>query len=66
LRRLDATRPSHVPWAWAINGCTSVVTPAGAMLLAMSAGFSALFVVAAVAYGLALAGALFTAEKATQ
>lgn len=57
LRRLEAVRPAHVPWAWAINGCVSVATPAGAMLLAMSAGFGALFVAGAAAYLVALAGA---------
>ena len=57
LRRLEAVRPEHVPWAWAINGCVSVATPAGAMLLAMNAGFGALFVAGAAAYGVALAGA---------
>jgi hypothetical protein len=57
LRRLESVRPAHVPWAWAINGCVSVATPAGAMLLAMSAGFGALFVAGAAAYLVALAGA---------
>ncbi|HEY5894833.1 MAG TPA: hypothetical protein VIT91_16555, partial [Chthoniobacterales bacterium] len=57
LRWLEAKTPEHVPWAWAVNGCVSVATPAGAMLLAMSAGFNALFVAAAAAYGVALLGA---------
>jgi hypothetical protein len=53
LRRLETTAPALVPWAWAINGCVSVATPAGAMLLAMNAGFGALFFGAAAAYALA-------------
>lgn len=58
LRWLGASAPAHVPWAWAVNGCVSVATPAGAMLLAMGAGFGALFLAAAAAYALALLGAL--------
>jgi len=57
LRRLDAVAPALVPWAWAINGCVSVATPAGAMLLALDAGFGALLMAAAVAYVLAALGA---------
>lgn len=61
LRHLEATGPAHVPWAWAINGCISVATPAGAMFLAMHAGFTALFVAAAAAYLVAFLGARFNA-----
>ena len=57
IRRLETIAPSHVPWAWAVNGCISVATPAAAMLLAMTAGFTALFFAAAAAYGIALVGA---------
>jgi len=56
LRRLESIAPAQVPWAWAINGCVSVATPAAAMMLAMSAGFTALFAGATAAYGLALLG----------
>jgi predicted membrane-bound spermidine synthase len=51
LRRLELSEPAQIPWAWAINGCVSVATPAAAMLLAMSAGFTAVFVASAIAYG---------------
>jgi SAM-dependent methyltransferase len=60
LRALEGPAPPHVPWAWAVNGSVSVVTPSGAMLLAMSAGFGALFVAAACAYALAIAGIWLT------
>ena len=53
LRRLEWSAPAQIPWAWAINGCVSVATPAAAMLLAMSAGFTALFIAAGSAYGIA-------------
>ncbi|MBI2497678.1 MAG: hypothetical protein HYV75_07120 [Opitutae bacterium] len=53
LRRIAAARPDHVPWAWAVNGCMSVATPAGVMLLAMSAGYTAVSGCAVAAYTLA-------------
>ncbi len=65
LRRLEATAPAHLPWAWAINGCVSVATPAGAMLLAMHAGLTALFIAAAAAYALALLGAWLAPASTT-
>jgi hypothetical protein len=57
LRELQARAPNQVPWAWGINGCVSVATPAGAMLLGLEAGVSAMFAAAALAYGLALLAA---------
>ena len=42
-----------VPWAWAVNGCTSVVATVGAAVLAMSVGFSRVAVVAVACYALA-------------
>lgn len=54
LRRLESTAPAHIPWAWAINGCLSVATPAAATLLAISFGFPALLLAAALAYLIAL------------
>jgi hypothetical protein len=66
LRWLEATAPAHVPWAWAVNGCISVATPAGAMLLAMQSGFGALFAAGAAAYGVALLGTFFSAGSSMQ
>lgn len=53
LRLLEATEPSHVPWAWAVNGCASVVAPSLAILIAVNAGHSAVFAAAAAAYAIA-------------
>lgn len=39
LRRLGQEAPSLIPWAWAVNGCFSVLGPLVAMMLAMEAGF---------------------------
>ena len=49
LRALGERSPALVPWAWGINGCTSVVA-AAAPLLGSSFGFSGLIVAAAAGY----------------
>ncbi len=51
LRFLTERRRSHVPWAWAINGCLSVMSAALAALLAVQLGFVAVMLFAAAAYG---------------
>ena len=66
LRWLEATTPAHVPWAWAVNGCISVATPAGAMMLAMHSGFGALFTAGAAAYAIAFLGTLLSGASATR
>lgn len=53
LRFLESAQPSHVPWAWAVNGCASVVAPSVAVILAVNAGLPALFAAAAIAYTVA-------------
>jgi hypothetical protein len=47
--------PGLVPWAWAVNGCVSVLASILAAILALSAGFSWVLVAAALFY----AGAWF-------
>jgi hypothetical protein len=42
--------PRLIPWAWAVNGCTSVLASILATMLALSAGFSWVLVAAAFAY----------------
>ena len=39
-----------IPLAWCINGCFSVVSSVAAMLAALAAGFSSLFLLAATCY----------------
>jgi hypothetical protein len=58
LRLLEATEPSHVPWAWAVNGCASVVAPSLAVLIAVNAGHGAVFGAAAAAYVVAALAAI--------
>jgi hypothetical protein len=40
LSLLGKRDPDLIPWAWAVNGCCSVVSPILAMLIALSAGFT--------------------------
>jgi hypothetical protein len=50
LAWLGRQAPRLVPWAWAVNGCASVLASVLAALIALSAGFSWVLVGAAVAY----------------
>lgn len=42
--------PALIPWAWAINGCFSVLSPVLAIMLALSAGFKVVFISGGVIY----------------
>ncbi|MEZ5967146.1 MAG: hypothetical protein R3F56_25145 [Planctomycetota bacterium] len=50
LALLGRDAPTHVPWAIAINGATSVLASVLAVLLAMAFGFRAVLALAAVLY----------------
>ncbi|HEX2714507.1 MAG TPA: hypothetical protein VHM88_20120, partial [Candidatus Acidoferrales bacterium] len=50
LRHLGRTHGELLPWAWAINGCASVVASSLATLLALRAGLVAVLVAAAGCY----------------
>jgi hypothetical protein len=54
LMRLGKDSPL-VGWAWAANGCASVIGPIVASLLAIDVGFSAVMLVAAAGYAAAYA-----------
>lgn len=47
--------PALIPWAWAVNGCFSVVSTGAATLLALQSGFSVVLLAAAGMYGIAAA-----------
>jgi hypothetical protein len=49
-----AFTPNLIPWAWGINGCTSVLTSILSAMLAMSFGFSRVLVGGSLAYVAAL------------
>jgi hypothetical protein len=55
LSRLARTAPGLIPWAWAINGCASVVSAVLATVLAMQIGFSGVVLAAIMLYLLAAA-----------
>jgi hypothetical protein len=53
LAWLERRAPGLVPWAWAVNGCASVVASVLAAMLALSGGFTAVLLIGAGAYLLA-------------
>ena len=53
LKLLGDSHDSLIPWAWAINGCLSVLAPLMAIMLAMALGFKAILWIGAGAYLLA-------------
>ncbi len=56
LTKLATRAPNWIPWAWAVNGCASVVSAVLATLLAIHIGFSAVIGLAVALYlGAALA-----------
>ncbi len=50
ISQLSARLPSMIPWAWAINGCASVISAVLATVLAIHCGFSSVVMIAAVLY----------------
>ncbi len=52
---VGARAPDLVPWAWGINGCTSVLASIISVMLAISFGFSWVLVAAGLAYAGGLA-----------
>jgi spermidine synthase len=68
LAVVNATHPALTPWAWAINGCASVVGSILTVVISMNFGFRAVLLTAAVVYLVAfralLRGARVPAENA--
>jgi hypothetical protein len=54
LSNLAKTDSEVVPWAWGINGCTSVISTALATIVAVEMGFTWVMLFAALAYCLPL------------
>jgi hypothetical protein len=50
---LGSAAPRLIPWAWAVNGCFSVLSPVLAIMLALSAGFRMVLLAGAAMYLLA-------------
>ena len=55
LTEIGADIPDLIPWAWAVNGCASVIAAVLATLLAIHFGFAAVVMIALVLYGIAAA-----------
>ncbi len=53
LRVLEKKNRAQLPWAWGINGCFSVISPAVGLAVALHSGFNAVFGLAALSYLLA-------------
>jgi len=50
LEAIKKNNPDYVPWAWGINGCTSVFGSIAAIALAMSKGFTFSLLIGVMAY----------------
>jgi hypothetical protein len=53
LKILGEKNESLIPWAWAINGCFSVLAPILTIMLAMVIGFKMVLWLGALSYGMA-------------
>jgi hypothetical protein len=53
LAWLEARTPGLMPWAWAVNGCASVVAAIVAALVSLSFGFTTVLLAGAAAYAAA-------------
>jgi hypothetical protein len=53
IRLLEARAPRWIPWAWAVNGCASVISSILAVMGAISLGSSRVLVAGALAYAVA-------------
>jgi hypothetical protein len=53
LKILGERNESLISWAWAINGCLSVIAPILTIMLAMAIGFKMVMWLGALAYGIA-------------
>ncbi|MBU3968483.1 MAG: hypothetical protein KKG76_14120 [Euryarchaeota archaeon] len=54
IRMAKRISPDLIPWAWAVNGCASVLGSILVIMVALSYGFSTVLILAAVAYMTAL------------
>ncbi len=58
LRWVEQEHPALVGWAWGMNGYTTVFGSVLAIILAMSAGFTVVFFLSILAYGMSYLSAL--------
>ena len=55
LTEIGAEAEDLVPWAWAVNGCASVIAAVLATLLAVHFGFAVVVIISLALYGIAAA-----------
>jgi len=53
IRLLERHAPQLIPWAWAVNGCASVISSILAVIGAVTFGFSRVLTAGAATYFLA-------------
>lgn len=53
LEWLEKAKSNLTPWAWAVNGCASVVAAVLAAMISLSAGFTAVLLLGGLFYGAA-------------
>jgi hypothetical protein len=57
ISALNKHAPRLVPWAWGVNGVASVIATSAAIIIAMTAGYRTVVILAAGAYALAAVAA---------
>lgn len=63
IREASRIHADLVPWAWGINGCASVTGGVLTVVLAMSFGFTAVWILSVVVYALGVAAILLAGRK---
>ena len=53
MKFLSRESPEHIPWAWGINGCASVVSAIAATIVAINFGVTIVIISALICYLLA-------------
>ena len=54
IRLLAKTAPEIIPWAWGVNGATSVMGSVAALVIALLTGFNQALIVGSLLYLLAI------------
>ena len=66
IRTLAEKSDNDIPWAWGVNGCFSVISTALATIISVEAGFTAVMICGALAYGLTLAAGRLYRQNSTK
>ncbi|MDH5714420.1 MAG: hypothetical protein OEZ30_02535 [Candidatus Aminicenantes bacterium] len=62
LRLLKQIAQSYIPWAWCVNGCASVMSSVGAIIIASAVGFSWVIGIGGMVYMIGW-GCFFAVER---